>query len=250
MDKCKEMKTNRPDRRVAIIDTGISPHGLIKDKIHGGINIGVVDNKVLCFGNGLINNPESHGTICASIIGHMAPYVKIFSIRVCDSTKGCSLNALIAAIDWAMENKMDIINISLSNDNISDISILMDISKKAYEANIVILASRLNYSHNKNYPADLEYVIGVNQKKVNLFNFIHLPVKTRLYIFRGEQKISETIYINRKYGNNSFMTAFVSGLIANMNHEVSVNRDMLFPGLKQKMKEPAIKKILSSVLLT
>src|SRR5690606_23110403 len=101
--------------RIGIIDSGISSHPDLR--ISGGVSI--------------VNYTESyhddngHGTHVAGIIGALdntigikgvAPEADLFAIKVFSHDNTGSLIDVIRGIDWAITNKMDIINLSLGTD--------------------------------------------------------------------------------------------------------------------------------------
>ena len=103
--------------------------------------------------------------------------------------------------------------------------------------NIIIISSRLNRGGmNKSYPADLAHVISVKQKKTSIIDFKAELIKIKLNIAIDKKKIHKTIRVNRKYGNNSFMTAYISGIIADMNHGIPPANDRLYQKLAARMK--------------
>lgn len=55
-----------------------------------------------------------HGTACVSIIRRLAPDVELTSVRIVGSRHGGDGGALIAALRWAVEQRFDLINLSLS----------------------------------------------------------------------------------------------------------------------------------------
>lgn len=93
--------------KVGIIDSGINPH---KDlKVSGGINI--VGN------NGNYYDDYGHGTKVAGIIAALdnsygiigvAPDVELYSIKVLKSNGKGSISDVVAGIEWAIENDIDI----------------------------------------------------------------------------------------------------------------------------------------------
>ncbi|KYD27492.1 S8 family peptidase [Parageobacillus toebii] len=149
--------------KVGIIDSGINPH---KDlKVSGGINI--VGN------NGNYYDDYGHGTKVAGIIAALdnsygiigvAPDVELYSIKVLKSNGKGSISDVVAGIEWAIENDIDILNFSLQTT--IDNSVLRNAIQKAYENNILLVASAGNMGGTKKvdtvtYPAAYDEVIAV-----------------------------------------------------------------------------------------
>lgn len=119
------------------------------------------------------NDHDGHGTHVASIIGAdqhtpaqgIAPNVDLFGVKIYHSEGGNRTNAgsLIAGIQWAMDNNMDVITISSGFKYPSD-----DIHQKIKEAHnqgILIVAASgniRNSSYSIEYPAAYPEVIAVS----------------------------------------------------------------------------------------
>lgn len=129
------------DINIAVIDSGISPHPSLS--IAGGTSfVNYTDS---------YHDDNGHGTHVAGIIaakqtdnGFMgvAPGANIFAIKSLHASGSGFLSETIAAIDWAIQNNMDIINLSLGMDRPS--IALKNIVDKAYANNIVIVAAAGN----------------------------------------------------------------------------------------------------------
>lgn len=149
--------------KVGIIDSGINPHNDLK--ISGGINI--LDN------NDNYYDGFGHGTKVAGIIAALdnsygiigvAPNVELYSIKVLKSNGKGSISDVVAGIEWAINNNIDILNFSLQTT--IDNSVLKTAVQKAFENNILLVASAGNMGGTKKtntitYPAAYEEVISV-----------------------------------------------------------------------------------------
>lgn len=151
---------------VAVLDTGIDyTHPDLAANYKGGYNF-IADN----------NDPfddaygTSHGTHVAGIIGAInngtgvvgvAPAVSLYAVKVLDGGGGGTVSTIIAGIEWAIEHKMNVINISIGSPDYS--AALEEVCNKAYQAGIVIVASAGNYSPGTVlYPAAFDSVIAVS----------------------------------------------------------------------------------------
>ena len=132
--------------KVCIIDTGIdySHPDLIGNYKEG---YDYVDNDNDPMDESII----SHGTHIAGIIGAedndigiigVAPKVDLYAVRAFDETGHGWLIDIVAAIDWAIINEMDIISMSFYQD--AGDSSLSDIISDAYQAGIILVASSGN----------------------------------------------------------------------------------------------------------
>lgn len=128
--------------KIAVIDSGInSKHPDLK--VAGGVSK-IANSSAFTDGLG-------HGTHVAGVIGAqnnsigtvgVAPDAQLYSVKVL-STKGLgTLEGVVAGIQWAIDQKVDIINMSLTT--VANNQTLRDITKKAYDAGILIVAASGN----------------------------------------------------------------------------------------------------------
>lgn len=111
---------------------------------------------------------HSHATTCMAIfckeIGREIQEVEVVSIRVLDNTGHGRVEDVIVAIDWAVENDIKVINLSLGGTHFSQLDIYEPHIRKAEYKNIIIVAAQSNEDV-FTYPASLSNVIGVKAHK-------------------------------------------------------------------------------------
>lgn len=179
--------------KVAIIDTGIN---LIDDLPNVARRVSFVrdmpETTIKESDNvdrgGIRNN--GHGTSVAAVIGArvggylkdqktsdvigVAPNVQLYSLKYADGTTSGTTTEIVKSIDWAIANKMDIINIS--SGLYIDVPALRNAIQKAYNAGILIVASAGNDGNDRNvtYPARYSQVIAVSsvsaKQKISSFS--------------------------------------------------------------------------------
>ncbi|PKM69673.1 MAG: peptidase S8/S53 subtilisin kexin sedolisin [Firmicutes bacterium HGW-Firmicutes-19] len=156
--------------KVGIIDTGIALHeDLI---IAGGANF--VDTANSYYDD---NGHGTHvaGTIAAldnglGVIG-VAPDVSLYAIKVLNSSGSGYLSDIIEGIDFAINEQLDIINMSLGTS--TDSPALHTAVDAAYNAGILVVASagnsgkRITSMDNVGYPAKYESAIAVAATDIN-----------------------------------------------------------------------------------
>jgi subtilisin len=152
--------------KVCIIDTGIDyNHPDLATNYKGGYN----------FLNKTTNpmDDNGHGTHCAGTIAALdndigvigvAPEASIYSCKVLDSSGSGSYSNIISAIQWAINNKMQIISMSLGGTSSSQA--LQDICNAAYSNGILLVAAAGNSNGSGNvdtvgYPARYDSVVAV-----------------------------------------------------------------------------------------
>ena len=93
---------------VAVIDSGVNPEHPHVSGVAGGVRIdlsgGVSEDWVDRLG---------HGTAVFAAIQEKAPEAEIYAVRVFDDRLRTSVRALVAAIDWAAERGVQVVNLSL-----------------------------------------------------------------------------------------------------------------------------------------
>ncbi|RLQ84889.1 S8 family serine peptidase [Planomicrobium sp. Y74] len=155
--------------KIAVIDTGINAsHPDLR--VAGGISM-IGDSSPLTDGNG-------HGTHVAGVIGGLnnsigvvgaAPDAEIYSVKVLGSDGAGKLENVLNGIQWAIDQKMDIINLSLTTEN--DIPELQELLKKAFQQGILIVGAAGNIEtltqeqEDTLYPARYPSVIAVGSIK-------------------------------------------------------------------------------------
>ncbi len=169
---------NRYAVNVAVIDSGVDYSA----------NMNIVKRETFVDGyddsNPLFDDLSGHGTAVAGLlcsnsavkedsyqfedkylqkimnekIDGISPYINVYSAKVLDSDNKTTVNRLVAAIDWAVENNANIINISCGVNSGS--AKLHSAVKKAYDRGILLVAAAGN-GGNIQYPAKYEEVMAV-----------------------------------------------------------------------------------------
>ncbi len=152
---------------IAILDTGIDyTHPDLDMNYSGGDNFVSLD----------VNNHDplddsynSHGTHVAGVISAeldgagvvgVAPDASIYAVKVLDGAGFGSISSIVAGIDWAIANQMDIVNMSMGITTYSQL--LADACEAADTAGILVVAAAgNNYGGAVLYPAAFPSVIAV-----------------------------------------------------------------------------------------
>jgi subtilisin family serine protease len=148
--------------KVGVIDTGIDyNHPDLKPNYAGGYNIVKQNNDPM--------DDHGHGTHVAGTIAAVrdlkgvvgvAPKVKLYAVKVLDSNGSGQYSWIIDGIQWAVNNKMNVINMSLGGPSGSDA--LKAAIDAAYKAGVVIVCAAGNDSGPVNYPAKYDSAIAVS----------------------------------------------------------------------------------------
>lgn len=153
--------------KVGIIDTGIDlAHPDLKDNIKGGVN---TINPYKSY-----NDDNGHGTHVAGIIAALnnsfgvvgvGPEIDLYAIKALDKRGSGYLSDIIEGLDWAIQNKIQVVNMSLGTN--SDVQSFRDAVVRAFEAGIVLVAAAGNDGGAVDYPAAYPEVIAVSATDKN-----------------------------------------------------------------------------------
>jgi subtilisin len=150
--------------RVAVVDSGIEyDHPALDDCVRGGI---VVEYDAQAENNYSIKSDDKpsdlsgHGTACAGIIHSIAPDAEIYSVRVLGRNMGGRAIQFAAGLEWAIENNMQVVNLSLSTSHEEYFGLFHDLADQAYFKHINLVSAVNNFPE-PSYPSLYSSVISV-----------------------------------------------------------------------------------------
>lgn len=154
--------------KIAILDSGIDfNHPDFGGNIQKGYN--VLNPSALPI------DDYGHGTLVAGIIAAqnnkfgivgIAPEADVYPVKVLDGYGEGNINDIVKGIDWCINNKIQIINMSFAI--LDDKPMLSNSIKKAIDSNIIIIASANNsYGGEVGYPASYDDIISVTAVDCN-----------------------------------------------------------------------------------
>ncbi|MCF8001595.1 MAG: S8 family serine peptidase [Halanaerobiales bacterium] len=214
--------------KVAVIDSGIIPN---HEDLEANINF--IDGKDFVDDD---NEPidestnYSHGTHVSGIIGAVGNNgigiagvtwrTELLPIRVFDNDDPASSVVVAEAIDYAVEQNVDIINMSFAGPNES--SAIYEAIKNAYNQGIIMVAASGNAGNNEvQYPArhPETIVVGATDVNNNITDYSNTGSNLDLVAPGGNQygQIYSTSGINQDYiylSGTSMSTPYVSGVAA------------------------------------
>lgn len=140
---------------IALIDTGVGEHANVIERIS------VIDDNAS--GNG-----GSHGDAMVNAIVSQDPDAKILSIKAMDDNGHGTVSSLVAAMEYAIGQKVSVINLSLYARTTLSTSVLKSEIEKAVDAGIIVVGAAGNDGADvKDYvPGSVEcaYIIGAAGK--------------------------------------------------------------------------------------
>jgi subtilisin len=206
--------------RIGVIDTGIDfHHPDLRHNIGKGVNL--IHPHMLAW------DDNGHGTHIAGIIAGssqqigvvgVAPKAVIHPIKAFDHQGSAYVSDIIAGIDWCVQQKLPIINMSFGMKSFN--KSLQQAVLQAYRSGTMIIASSGNDGRKTSldYPARFSQVIsvGATTRKKTIANFTNCS-KT-IDLFAPGEKIYST-WLRGDYhemSGTSMATAHVSGVTALM----------------------------------
>jgi subtilisin family serine protease len=101
-----------------------------------------------------------HGTACAGIIAGIAPAADLVSIRILGADNRGKGLALAAAVDWAIDTGVSIVNLSLSSRSEAMFGAFHDLADRSYFANTLLVCAANNVA-GPSYPSLFASVLSV-----------------------------------------------------------------------------------------
>lgn len=222
--------------KIGIIDSGININTLDGNNIINGYS----------FVNDLFHDNLGHGTACAYLIQQVYPQAILYNIKVFDKKLVTTPRTILNAINWCLQNEIDIIHISIS---INDASYFYDFNKiceKAKEKNVIIVSAADNYGR-LSLPAYIDGVFGVGAANFNnLEEFYFKENESIQFYAKGSQLQIPGNNGGFNIGSGtSFAASLITGLIAKMIEELSIHGiEDLIKEMKLRSKEFNIQNII------
>ena len=226
---------------VAILDDGVSKSNTQSPSFYCMVNLR--DDKET------FNNSISHGTIVFEIISQYYSKCFISCIKVIDNNGKCSIEDLANAINWCLNNDVDIIHMTIATTQIYNIGQVLKLIHIAEEKGVIMVASQSNTSV-FTFPASLPEVIGVRHSDE------YLPTKyvLRLNSWDGIEILTSSRHSIRVNGkklvlnaSNSFASPFITSVIAKLVDEKGISKkneiiSELFVGAQRVCRKEEVNK--------
>jgi subtilisin family serine protease len=206
------------DIRIGIIDSGINPWHSHVGSIEGGIAFNLESDRKV------VSSPDfrdelGHGTAIAGIIREKAPYAKLYAVKIFHESLTAPLLVLEAALEWAINERMKIIHLSLGIACTEERGKIGRLCEEACKKNIIIVAAARN-PDDVIVPASLETVIGVYWLREADRDFLaYNPGKKIEFGACGWPRPLPGYPAGYNYSGGSFAAAHVTGKVAQVLKE-------------------------------
>ena len=200
--------------KVAVVDSGIVSNHPKIGQVAGGIALAMGPDGTILYGEDHADC-AGHGTACAGIIRRKAPEAELYSVRIFDESLQADSRLLIAAIEWALDQGMDLINLSLGTTEVTYRDALEQVCRQAVDQGVLLVAAE-HEEGQESYPAHLPQVIGVGSGKVRgLYKYHYRQEETIECIARGDaQRLCWLEPSEIMTAGTSFAAPHITGLVA------------------------------------
>jgi subtilisin family serine protease len=140
--------------KIAVVDSGVNiKHPHICAITHGILLASVSHES--------FEDTVGHGTAVMAAIQEKAPCAEYFAVKLFGNSLRASSMQLMQAIEWAIEARVAIVNLSLGTPNFDHRRSMEELVDRAHEAGVLLVAARNAGPSMPVLPGSLDGVIGV-----------------------------------------------------------------------------------------
>jgi subtilisin len=159
---------------VAVIDSGIdTTHPELAGRVIESVEARLEGKRVI-FDPSTEGDSAGHGTACAGIIAGIAPDARFCSIKVLGAGGLGDGHAFMAGLEWAINRRFKVINLSLGTTKPQFFAPLHDLLDRAYQAGCIVVAAANNLpqpSFPSVFSSSLISVVKSDEKEPLRFGF-------------------------------------------------------------------------------
>ena len=201
--------------RVCILDSGVDREHPLVGGVHRAVAVSIGDDGETVVEEDNEGDLCGHGTACAGIVRSLAPDCELTSVRVLGAGFTGSGDILLAGLRWAVEQRFDVVNMSLSTTKRQFAGILHELTDRAYFRRTVLVASAHNMPV-ESYPWRFSSVISVgSHEEQDALTFYYNPDPPVEFFARGvDVEVAWMGGARIRCTGNSFATPHMTGLCA------------------------------------
>jgi len=143
--------------RIAVIDSGVHERHPHIGRIAGGLSIGPNSE----IEEGAYVDFLGHGTAVMAAIQEKAPEAEYFAVKLFQNSLRSTADRLIQALEWAIDNRMHVINLSLGTRNPAHAERFAATAGRAAQQGVLLVSARESGGE-PCWPGCLPGVIGVD----------------------------------------------------------------------------------------
>jgi subtilisin family serine protease len=197
--------------RIAVIDSGVNARHPHITSLVGGLSVrpgGGIEE-------GECSDVLGHGTAVMAAIQQKAPQAEYFAIKVFHSSLRTTADCLLTAIEWAVEHRIDVVNLSLGTRNPDHAARFEALIAKAMAKAVLLVAAR-EVDAQSCLPGSLPGVFGVGldwDMPRNLYRCAQTPGGIG-YFTSGYPRSLPGVPRERNLHGISFAVANMTGFVA------------------------------------
>lgn len=201
--------------RVCVVDSGVERDHPMVGQVDGSYVVVPNDEAGYRVAETDTGDSCGHGTACAGIIRRLAPECELFSVRVLGERFSGTGDVLLAGLRWAVRQRFDVVNLSLSTTRPQFAQALRELADEAYFGRSVIVAS----AHNtpvESFPWRFSSVISVGSHEEDEPDlYLYNPEPPVEFFAHGQNvRVAWLGGASIRTTGNSFATPHIAGLCA------------------------------------
>jgi subtilisin len=201
--------------RVCVLDSGVDPTHPDVGSVARRVAITADEDDAPVVVEDVEADVSGHGTACAGVIRSLAPKCELTSGRVLGADATGRGADLIAGVRWAVSERFDVVNMSMSTTRARFAEVLHELADAAYFAGTLLVAS----AHNMpvvSYPWRFSSVVSVaSHDREDPFEFHYNPQPPVEFFGRGANvEVAWPGGGRIRATGNSFATPHIAGLCA------------------------------------
>lgn len=204
--------------RIAVIDSGIEADHPALDRcvdVARGVDVALDNRGEPQVIQGPHDDVFGHGTACASIIHSIAPAAELTSVRVLGANLSGKAAAFLAGLEWAIEQRFDVINLSLGASRREFALPFYELCDHAYFSGSFVVTAANNFPR-PSYPSLFASVTSVAcSMTADPLRFHYNPEPPTEFLARGiDVEVAWRGAARMVTTGNSFAAPHISGLAA------------------------------------
>ncbi len=160
--------------KVAVIDSGIDATHPDVGPVQGYVAIHD-ENGHLVYDTEPHTDSVGHATACASVIRSLAPACELYSVKVLGTGNTGMAPVFAAGLRWALDNGMNVCNLSLGTSNREFFGLFHELADRAYFRNIALITAANNLPF-PSFPSLYSSVVSVaSHSEQDPYTFYYNP---------------------------------------------------------------------------
>jgi subtilisin family serine protease len=200
--------------RVCVLDSGVELDHPLVGPVQRSVAV-IRDGESITIEDDGAGDLCGHGTACAGIIRSLAPDCELTSVRVLGAGYTGSGAAMLAGLEWAIEQGFDVVNMSLSTTKKQYVDRLHELADAAYFNRTMLVASAHNMPV-ESFPWRFASVVSVGSHEADdPYAYYYNPYPPVEFFARGlNVDVAWLGGGTLRCTGNSFATPHVAGVCA------------------------------------